>query len=168
MGDVAEILLADADVLIDYVSAEKAVLGFVSREIGPLKVLREVLATVDGLSERDCRGLRIEVIAVSTEELLAAGTERGALSYEDRLSLQTCVDRGWTCVSNDRTLLRECEAAAVPTRRGLSLLLHLVSCRALTKRRALRIAEAIRQANPHHIHASVLAEFRTRLEAIEL
>jgi hypothetical protein len=157
-------LLADADVLIDFVAGGLSVLQLTAQHIGPLYVLRQVLDTVDGLSERDCRRLGIQVIEADTEALLEAGSKSGALSFEDCLCLITCRDQEWTCLTNDGSLIRECGGAGVPVRRGLSLMVELVQDGVLGRRRALRVAEAIHEANPHHINDQVLELFRAALD----
>jgi len=161
------VLLADADVLIDYAIADKTILELVSVHIGPLKVIRQVLETVDQLSERECGALQIEIVDLETEHLLAAGAmSGGGLSFEDRLSLLACRNNGWSCVTNDGALIRACARAGVSVRRGLRLMVELVRAGALVKRRALHIAEAIHIANPRHINERVLVEFRSLLDEL--
>lgn len=166
MGELTEtpVLLADADVLIDYAVADRTILGLVSAHIGPVKVIRQVLESVEQLSERDCSSLNIEIIDLETEVLLEAGARAGGgLSFEDRLGLIACRENGWTCLTNDGALIRACGEAKVRVCRGLRLMLDPVRGGVLTKRRALQIADAIHSANPHHINDRVLAEFRSLL-----
>lgn len=160
----AGLLLADADVLIDYVSSGLFILELTAQHIGPLYVLRQVLETVDDLSERDCRRLGIQVIEADTDSLVEAGSLSGALSFEDWLCFITCRDQQWTCLTNDGSLIRQCGNATVGVRRGLSLMVELVEKRALEHRRALRVAEAIHEANPLHINDHVLELFRNALD----
>lgn len=157
-------LLADADVLIDFMTSEPDLLGLVAEHLGPLKVAAQVLATVDNLSESGCRKLGIEVVHPETDALLEAGSGTGRLSFEDRLNLVLCRTHGWTCVTNDGALRSACAEAEVPTKRGLRLLLDLVAAGHLTIARALRGAETIAASNPRHIHPGVLAAFRASLE----
>lgn len=157
-------LLADADVLIDYVAGGLFVLGLTAEHIGPLYVLSQVLDTVDGLSERDCRGLGIQVIDADTGALLKAGSKAGALSFEDWLCFITCRDKEWTCLTNDGSLTRECGRANIPARRGLSLMVQLVRGGFLDRRRALRVAQSIHDANPLHINDRVLELFQSALD----
>ena len=159
-------LLADADVLIDYVSGGLFVLELTAQHLGPLYVLSQVLDTVDGLSERDCRRLGIQVIEADTASLLEAGSKSGALSFEDWLCFLTCRDQEWTCLTNDGALIRECGHAKVPVRRGLSLMVELVRGGVLDRRRALRVAQSIHEANPHHINEQVLELFRAALDEL--
>ena len=157
-------LLADADVLIDYVSGGLFILELTAQHIGPLYVLRQVLETVDGLSERDCRRLGIQVVEADTDSLVEAGSLSGALSFEDWLCFITCRDRSWTCVTNDGALIRECRGSSIRFRRGLRLMVDLVRAGVLERSRALRTAQSIHLANPHHIHAGVLEMFERALE----
>jgi hypothetical protein len=122
-----------------------------------------VLDNVDRLTERDCRRLGIKVIEADTDSLVEAGSKSGALSFEDWLCFITCRDQQWTCLTNDGALIRECGNATVAVRRGLSLMVELVQRSVLERRRALRVAEAIHEANPLHINAHVLELFRTAL-----
>jgi hypothetical protein len=156
-------LLADADALIDYVAGGLFVLELTAQHIGPLYVLSQVLETVEGLSERECRRLGIQIIEADTAALVEAGSRSGALSFEDWLCFITCRDQTWTCLTNDGSLIRECGKADVPTRRGLGLMIELVEVGALDRRRALRVAQAIHEANPHHINDQVLELFRRAL-----
>lgn len=159
-------LLADADVLIDYVSSGLFILELTAQHIGPLYVLRQVLETVGGLTERDCRRLGIQIIEADTKALVEAGSMSGALSLEDWLCLIACRDHQWTCLTNDGSLIRQCGNATVQVRRGLSLMVELVKKSVLERRRALRIAQAIHESNPLHINDHVLDIFRSALDDV--
>lgn len=157
-------LLADADVLIDYVAGGLFVLELTAERMRPLYVLRQILDTVAGLTERDCQRLGIEVLEADTAALLEAGSKSGALSFEDWLCFIHCRDRRWTCLTNDGPLIRECARASIPSRRGLSLMVELVRGGVLDRRRALRVAQLIHETNPLHINEHVLDLFRTALD----
>ncbi len=169
MGSVApkEILLADADVLIDFAKARPAVLRQISRHVGKLHVLSQVLSTVDDLTRGDCATYGIQIVSVSTELLLEAGAlKQGALSFEDRLGLVTARANSWTLVTNDRSLIAACRDATVPVRRGLRLVLELVQHGVMSKQQAQHVARAVQRVNPRHINARVLAQFDAELEAL--
>ena len=159
MSDVREILLADADVLIDYVASDISVLALASAHVGKVCVLKQTLATVEDLTARDCKKHDIEVIDVDTDVLVEAGAKAGRLSFEDWLCFVVCRDRAWSCLSNDRALLGECRKAGISIRRGLGLMVELVRQNAMSKKRALRVAERIHESNPYHINEHVLAAF---------
>jgi len=103
-----EILLADADVLIDYAMSYLSMLRLTNRNIGQVHVLAETLATVRQLSVRDCRQYGIQVVQTGTDVLLEARTLSGPLSFEDWLCFITCRNMSWTCLTNDRALIRTC------------------------------------------------------------
>ena len=63
MPEEREFLLADADVLIDYVASDLAILALASEHIGRVHVLEQTLTTVVNLSERECQKQGIEVIS---------------------------------------------------------------------------------------------------------
>jgi hypothetical protein len=99
-----ELLLVDADVLIDYALADASILGLAARHVGSVHVVRSVLDEVTQLRPSDCSRLGIEVVEPSLDQLLKAAEVRGRLSFNDRLSLIVAHDQGWTCISNDRAL----------------------------------------------------------------
>ena len=169
MGSVAAktLLLADADVLIDFAKARPAVLRQISRHVGKLHVLSQVLSTVDDLTRGDCAAHEIQIVSVSTDLLLEAGAmKQGALSFEDRLGLVAARSNGWTLVTNDRPLIAACRTASVPVRRGLRLVLELVQHGVLSKPQAQHVARAIHRVNPRHINARVLEQFDAELDAL--
>lgn len=168
MGKVAPsgVLLADANVVIDYVKTDRSILRLVSEHVAPLKLLRQVLATVHGLSRSDCRALRIEVVDPPVELVVQAGTDRPRVSVEDYLCFLVCKSEQWTLATNDRRLIRVCEEGEVRFTRGLRLVLDLVEKRVLSKHRALEVALAVQETNPGHINTEVIAEFQRLLDEL--
>jgi len=163
--DPPDVLLSDADVLIDYAAGDVGILRLVSEHIGPVHVLEETLATVRQLSKRTCERNAIKVISAEVDVLVDAGSRSGPLSFEDWLCVVTCRKKEWICISNDRALLRECRRAGVRVHRGLGLMTMLVHGGALDEGRALRVAERIHVENPYHINERVLVAFRRSLRA---
>ena len=76
-------------------------------------MLRQTLATVEGLTARDCKKHGIEVVDVETAVLAEAGGKAGRLSFDDWLCFVVCRDRAWSCLSNGRALLGECRKAGI-------------------------------------------------------
>lgn len=64
MQPAVEMLLADADVLIDYRDSDLTILKLVSQHIGPVRVLRQVLDEAPGISDRQCARLGIKIVQV--------------------------------------------------------------------------------------------------------
>jgi hypothetical protein len=154
-------------VLIDYVASDLAILALASEHIGRVHVLEQTLATVENLSERECKKQDIEVIDVDTRVLVEAGAKSGPLSFEDWLCLIVCRERAWSCVTNDRALRRVCRKAGIRVRRGLGLMVDLVRSGAISEKRALLVARAIHEHNPHHINDGVLRAFHRAIGAEE-
>lgn len=172
MGDVDSVspaptvLLADADVLIDYRQSDFAVLALVVQHVGRVVVLPPVLDEVHGVTATACAEIGIDIVAVETERLLQAAEIESQVSFNDRLCLVMCREHEWTCVTNDSALRRLCERHCVKTRFGLGLLVDLVAAGALTRERAEDIARRIHASNPLHINERVLGRLADALDAL--
>jgi len=164
MAKRREILLADADVLIDYTKTDLSILSLVNKYTGPLYVLRQVLDTVNGLSESRCKRLGITIIEADTLVLLEAGKQSGPLSFEDWLCYLLCQQNRWICVTNDRVLIQICKNNGITYRRGLRLMIDLVNQGQLTRHKAIHIARAIHNTNPLHINKQILEQFIKMIE----
>ena len=160
------VLLADADVLIDYRESELSVLGLVGKHVGPLKVISPVLDEVRGVTAADCRRLGIDVIEVETSRMIRAAAVESRVSFNDRLCFLTCLEENWTCVTNDRALRRLCSRHDVTTRFGLDLMVALVACDALSRRRAEAVARSIQASNPTHVNERVLTRYMSKLDQL--
>lgn len=164
MPDRPAVLLADANVLIDYRDSDMAILSLVVQHLAPVHVLRDVVDEVSDLSLARCGELGLRVIEVEPETRLQVEELPRRLSRYDRLLLHVCRENDWICVTNDRLLRRICGEHRVRTRWGLELMLDLVSAGALSASRALAAAERIHANNPHHISKEVLQRFSSRLQ----
>ena len=167
MATSRELLLIDADVLIDYAVAEVGILSLVTRHVGAVHVVESVLSEAPRLRPSDCDRLGIQIVQPSLDQLLQAGESRGRLSFNDRLSLVVARDAGWTCVSNDRALRKACGEQHVPVWWGLELMLALVRIRELEAKSALAVAQAIQLSNPRHITAEILERFAREVARAE-
>ena len=165
MSIIPPVLLADADVLIDYRESELTILSLVVQHVGRMAVLPSVLEEVRGVTAAQCARLGIEVIEVSTDRMLQAAQVESSVSFNDRLCLAVCREEGWTCVTNDGALRRLCKRHGVETRFGLGLMVDLVSTGALTRRRAVSVARRMQASNPFHINNLVLARFLNALDS---
>ncbi len=165
MPTTPSVLLADADVLIDYRESELAILNLVVQHLGQVAVVPSVLEEVRGVTAAQCSRLGIEVVEVSTALMLQATQVESSVSFNDRLCLVVCREEGWTCVTNDSALRRLCKRHGVETRFGLSLMVDLVAAGALTRRRAVSVARRTQVANPLHINDRVLTRFLDALNS---
>lgn len=159
------LLLVDANVLIDYATADLSVLALVVEHLGPVYVARDVLDEVDQLDEDACERLGVKVVDGTVEQILEAGAARGGLSFADRMCLILARDGGWTCVSNDGPLRRACIAEGAKVMWGLQMMLELVAAGGLEAEAAIVVAEAIGEGN-RWIGAAVIAEFRRKVRGL--
>ncbi len=164
MPAVRTVLLADADVLIDYRESELSVLELVGRHVGKVVIIPSVLDEVRGVTAAACAELGIAVVDVETERMLQAAAIESSVSFNDRLCLVVCGAEGWTCVTNDRALRRLCERHGVETRYGLGLMVDLVAGGVLTRQRAAAIARRMQVSNPLHINDRVIGLFLAALD----
>ncbi|MEZ5333629.1 MAG: PIN domain-containing protein [Thermoanaerobaculia bacterium] len=154
------LLLVDANVLIDFVLADRRVLALVAAQLGAVHVPRDVLDEVDQLDEAACAELGLVVVDATVAQLLEAGASRGRLSFADRVCLVLARDHGWTCVTNDGRLRRTCEAGGVSVMWGLQLLLALLETGVMDPASAIAVATAIGRTNPRMSPAVVQAFVR--------
>ena len=91
-----------------------------------------------------CAQLGLKIVDPTTEQLLAAGSHPR------------------TALSNDRALRSACVAETVDVMWGLQLMLQLVDAGGMTEAEAVAVAEAVHAANPAHITAKILAEFKIK------
>jgi len=162
-GDGTTLLLMDANVLIDFLDSDDSIFGLASEHIGrvhvPTLILEEEL-THQG--DRDWAALGIHAVEPSLDVLARAARPTVGLSFQDKLCLLLAKERGWTCVTNDKRLRRECKGAFVSVMWGLELVAILVERDALPALDAERVARAIQVANTF-ITPALLARFLKRV-----
>ena len=93
-NETPTVLLADADVLIDYRESNLDVLKEVGRRVARLAVLSEVLEEVRNLTRKKCMSLGIAVIDVEVPTLEAAAAVKASVSFKERLCFVVCQERG--------------------------------------------------------------------------
>lgn len=155
-------LLLDANVLIDFYDADPTVFAIVASSVGEVQVASPVLAEVKQLSEVETQRIGVKVIDPPIEMLSKVAQRGGALAFADRLCLELARAEGWTCVTNDRPLRRECEAVGVPILWGLELIALTVEAGGLPASDAAELGRTIADAN-RYITEDVLERFLSRI-----
>src|SRR3990172_2486046 len=154
MASSKGLLIMDANVLIDLCEADRTVIRLISDHVGqihvPLPVLRE---EVDQIDEADYAELGIVAVVPPLQTATDAAGRRAGLSFHDHLCLLLARDNGWTCVTNDGRLRRECAAEKIPVLWGLE------TVALLTAKAAEEIGRAIQRANPRFITDEVIKGF---------
>lgn len=153
------VLLADADVLIDYRDTDLGIVALVAERLARVTVVSQVLDEVREVSHNDALRLGIDVVEPDIDQLVEAGNRGSRTSFNDQLCFLLCRDEGWTCVTNDGALRRLCKQNGVATRYGLRLMVDLVRAHALSVERSISIAQQIHANNPLHINKRVLGRF---------
>jgi predicted nucleic acid-binding protein len=164
-GSGGRFLILDANVLIDYCAADRWVLTLISQHVDRIAVPPALLDEVDDLDESECDRLSLAVVEVSLELLTNAGKRRSGLSYNDHLCLLVAKEGGWTCVTNDGRLRRECGAEKVPVLWGLEPLIDLIEGGHLTVTQAHEVATRIHESNPLFITKDIVTRFLARARA---
>jgi predicted nucleic acid-binding protein len=157
------LLVLDSNVLIDYCAADKSVLTLASRHVGAIHVPSVLLEEVGDLDESECERIGIFVVEPEPNLLVAAGKRRPGLSYYDHVCLLAAKAAGWTCVTNDGRLRRECKVEKLPVLWGLELMVSLVEGHHLPPDAARAVAKAIGTANPLYITEEILRRFGERI-----
>ncbi len=161
-----EFFILDACVLIDFVTTDPTLLTLTTQHVGRVHVASVVLAEVEQLDESSAASMGLHVVEPELALSLDAAERQGALSFEDWVSLMLARDNGWTCVTNDRRLRRECEIHGISVRWSLALLELLVAAGALTVDGAGDAAEAFHRANPRYVSADIVSRFKTKLRSV--
>ncbi|WP_041463905.1 PIN domain-containing protein [Pelodictyon luteolum] len=153
-------MLLDACVLIDFLKADKAVLQLMVQYVGAFSVIGPVVDEVKEINDdNELIELGLIIMEPALEDAYAAGSQRGPLSFEDRLSLLTAKRHGLLLVTNDRRLRRECEPEGVAVLWGLELLAALHKAGGMPAMEVVGIAQAIRESNPKHITPKIVERF---------
>jgi hypothetical protein len=151
-------LVADANVLVDFVLTDRSVLTIASLTVGPVIVTSPVLDEIAALDTSTCERLGLRVAEPTVDQLLAAAAQQGRLSFTDRLSMIVARDGGWRCITNDPRLRASCEAATVSVLSGTTLLNELVGAGRLAGQRASALAAEMHEINPLHVTVEMVAE----------
>lgn len=167
MSKKPQVLLIDANVLIDYQRSDFSILGLVNRHVCDVHVLTTILNEVDGLDVVDCERLELKVIEPELAQVMRASTRMGQLSFRDRLCLVVASEGGFVCVTNDKALRKACDGEGVATLWGLEIMIPLVRSGAMPAADAISTAEKIHISNPLHISKRILERFSRSVTATE-
>ncbi len=157
------ILVADADVLANYYECGCGVLELIARHIAKVVVLEPVLHKTDALTPGQCRELGVEIVETHTKWLLQAAETSITVDFNDYVCLLACIDKNWTCVTNEGPLRRLCLRHNVPTQYGIGPVEHMVAAGVLTQQRGIAIAQRMQGLHPFHRNERAIARFTAEL-----
>lgn len=157
-------LILDANILIDFFKCDKTIIKLICTYVGQIHVATPVLNEVDEITESDCLELGIMLVEPEIDQVMLAVTEkRGPLSFQDNLCLVLAKHHGWTCVTNDKPLRRECEREGVSLIWGIDLICILVESQGISAIDAKDIILEIHHSNPKYITEEVVKRAFARL-----
>lgn len=155
-------LIIDAVALIDFCKSDPTVLKLISTHLGQLYLATPVLEEVRQINEEACAALGIILVEPRFEQVVEAASMRGTLSFEDRVCLLLAKENGWTCLTNDKPLRKQCQAEGVKVLWGLETLVYLVKSSALAPLAAKEIAVKIHQTN-RFLTGDILKQFLAKI-----
>jgi hypothetical protein len=161
-----KLFILDACVLIDFVTTDSSILRLACLHVGEVHIAAPVLDEVDQLDESGAVSLGIRVVQPSLPTAMAAASRRGALSFQDWLCVLMAKEHGWTCISNDGRLRRECAAENVPVMWGLELLERIMTAGALDAEGAIAAAWAIHASNPRYVTKAIVQAFERKISRV--
>ncbi len=157
------ILIADADVLVNYHECGFGVLELIARHIGKVAVLEPVFHETGDMTPGQCGQLGVEILATETTWLMQAAETSAPVSFNAHLCLLACIDKNWTCVTNDGVLRRLCMRSNVATQYGIGPVEDMVAAGVLARRRAIAIAQRMQGLQPFHGNERAIARFTAEL-----
>lgn len=159
------LMIIDACVLIDYISADRYVLELIVRYVGPLYVVSPIVDEVDGINDADLSEMGLIVIEPEFEDAFtaSANSEEMPTSFQDQLCLLTARRHGMACVTNDKNLRTACCNEGVECVWGLQLLLLLHEKMGIPTEEVIEIVEVIHKSNPKHITEKIVSRFNALL-----
>ncbi len=160
------ILIADADVLVNYHEAGFGVLELIKRHIGKVLVLEPVFHETGDMTPGQCEQLGVDIVATETTWLMQAAETSTHVSFNAHLCLLACIDKNWTCVTNDGALRRLCVRRGVAAQYGIGPIEDMVAAGALTRQRAITIARRMQGLSPFHANERVIARFMAELAVL--
>ncbi|MFA6844862.1 MAG: hypothetical protein WCR02_03975 [Sphaerochaetaceae bacterium] len=155
---MAEIAICDANILIDFIKADRKVIAKITELYEKVNVPDIILHEVGVISEQESAELGLTIVETPLELEEIAG-----LSYQDRTCLYYVREKKWDCLTNDCLLRRHCKDAGGTVVWGLELILKLLDAKLITKVKAEKMARTINKVNPE-INDKVLAGFLLELD----
>lgn len=151
-------VIADANILIDYMEVGRKVLTLFASSIDSLYVPLAVLKEVPALSFDEADRIGIILLDTEISILSEASTIKTGCSFEDNICFLTAKKENFICATNDRNLRMICESDGVDVFWGLQIMIYLVQIKKLSKKEAVDIAKKISNINST-ITKSIVDEF---------
>jgi predicted nucleic acid-binding protein len=155
-------IVSDANVVIDYVKANKKVLQLAVKHLCEIRVPVPVLKEVQDISRSELEKLGIIIFEPTIAQLTQAAQKPFGLSFQDQLCLLIAKENSWVCATNDKQLRVQCEAGSVEVIWGLDIMLILNKQGFLECAEATKTAEKIAEIN-RYISKEIIKQFIGKL-----
>lgn len=155
-------IVSDANVLIDYVKANKKILHLAVKHLCEIYIPVLVLKEVKDISRGELEKLGINIFELTIDQLVQAAQKPFGVSFEDQLCLLIAKENGWVCATNDKQLRVQCEAGNVEVIWGLDIMLRLNKQGFLERAEATKTAEKIAEIN-RYIGKEIIKQFIGKL-----
>ncbi len=156
------IVITDANILIDYVKADKELLNLLCSLFKSVKVPFDILNEVNELTLMQAQEFNIDVYYPEPETYYEASNELKRISFQDLVCFIDARKYGWAVITNDKSLKEYCNQKGIETFWGLQVMMFMVEEHLLTKRAALKTARRIVKNNPR-IHEDILLDFEEKV-----
>lgn len=157
-----EAIISDANVLIDYVKANKKVLHLAVKYLCDIYVPIEVLKEVRDITGDELEKLGISIFEPTLDQVINAAKRPFGLSFEDQLCFLIAKEKGWVCATNDKQLRVQCEADSVDVIWGLEIMALLNKEGYLDRIEAEKTVEKIGEIN-RYIGKDLIKRFIAKL-----
>lgn len=140
-----ELLIADANILIDYYLADPELISMLCKEF-KVKISKVVMGEIEQFTYAEAIDFGIEIM--ETDDSIRLNLpELNRLSFQDKSCIVLTQKLNGSCLTNDKNLKKYLEKEGFKTFWGLEMILLLVSKNYLDKARAALIADKIFENN---------------------
>ena len=155
-------IVSDANVLIDYVKANKKILHLAVKHLCEMYVPVPVLKEVKDISRSELEKLGVIIFEPTVDQLIQAAQKPFGLSFEDQLCFLIAKENSWVCATNDRQLRIQCEAGGIDVIWGLEIMVLLNKDGHLERAEAEKTVEKISESN-RYIGKDLIKRFIAQL-----
>ena len=155
-------IISDANVLIDYVKANKKVLQLAVKHLCEIYVPIAVLQEVKDVTADELEKLGVRSFEPTLDQVINAANRSFGLSFQDQLCFLIAKEQGWICATNDKQLRGQCEKDGVEVIWGLEIMLLLNKEGHLDRAEAEKTVERIGENN-QYISKDLIKKFIAKL-----
>jgi rRNA-processing protein FCF1 len=142
-----EILLFDANVLIDLCNADKSLLKKLNDKLFDIYIPDLIISEVNNLDTSELKDFGINILNTPISILNQANFIKASCSLQDTVCLIQAKNNHYSLATNDKKLRKECIKAGIKIYWGLELILILAEAGDLTKSKALKNVHIIANKN---------------------